>query len=101
MKRAVAVLLPALLLTGCAPATVDSAYVSTVRESVPALAELPDEELTKIGHQVCGMLDDRGFEDGMVEFIRVAKTVGMTAGEAGSVAGAASAAYCTEHADEF
>jgi hypothetical protein len=100
MKRAVALLLPALLLVGCAPTT-DDAYLSTVRENVPALAEAADEELTKVGHQVCGMFEDRGFEDGMVEFIRVAKESGLSASEAGAVAGAASAAYCPDHADNF
>jgi hypothetical protein len=100
MKRAVALLLPVLLLTGCA-GTADSAYLSTVRENVPALAEAADDELTRVGQQVCGMFDDRGFEDGMVEFIRVAKESGLSASEAGTVAGAASAAYCPEHADNF
>ena len=100
MKRAVAVLLSVLLLTGCAPSA-DGAYLSTVRENVPALADAADAELTEVGQQVCDMLDDRGFEDGMVEFIRIAKESGLDASEAGTLAGAASAAYCPEHADNF
>jgi hypothetical protein len=101
MKRLIAVLLPVLLLTGCAAPSAEDAYVSLVREGVPALAEAGTAELTKVGHQVCDILKDRGFTDGMVEFIRIAKESGLTAAEAGRVAGAASVAYCDEYADEF
>jgi hypothetical protein len=100
MKRVLAVLFPVLLLTGCAAPSVDDAYVSAVRE-VPALAEAGAADLTKLGRQVCGILEDRGFEAGLTEFIRIAKETGMTAAEAGRVAGAASVAYCDEYADEF
>jgi hypothetical protein len=102
MKRAMAVLVPVLLLlTGCAAPSVDDAYVSVVREGVPALADAGAAELTKLGHQVCDILEDRGFEAGLTEFIRIAKETGITAAEAGHVAGAASVAYCDEYADEF
>ena len=101
MKRALAVLVPVLLLAGCSAAPADNAYLSTVRESVPALADLPDDELEDIGQQVCGILDDRGFDAGMVEFVRIAKEVGLSASDAGKVAGAASGTYCPEHANNF
>jgi hypothetical protein len=100
MKRVLAVLLPVLLLTGCAAPSVDDAYVAVVRE-VPALADAGAADLTKLGRQVCDILEDRGFEAGLTEFIRIAKETGMTAAEAGRVAGAASVAYCDEYADEF
>jgi hypothetical protein len=100
MKRVLAVLLPVLLLTGCAAPSVDDAYVAAVRE-VPALADAGVADLTKLGRQVCDILEDRGFGDGLTEFIRIAKETGMTAAEAGRVAGAASVAYCDEYADEF
>jgi hypothetical protein len=101
MKRALAVLVPVLLLTGCAAPTPDDAYLSTVRESIAAVASSPDEDLIRLGNQVCDLFDAGGFTDGMIELIRLAKENGMTAAEAGKLAGAATGAYCPEYADNF
>jgi hypothetical protein len=101
MKRALVVLVSVLLLTGCAAPTADSAYLSTVRESIPALADVPDEDLTGLGAKVCDLFDTGGFTDGLTEFIARAKDYGFTAKEAGGIAGAATAAYCPEYSDGF
>jgi hypothetical protein len=101
MRRAIAVLLPVLLLTGCAPTTPDAAYLASVRESIPALQGVADDELTSLGHSVCDLFDAKSFDAGMVSVIVQMKKIGLTAKDAGAIAGAATGAYCQKYSSDF
>lgn len=98
MKRAIVVLLPVLLLAGCSAPSADDAYLSTVRESIPAFEDAPDDELIELGKGICDLFDDYGFDAGFDEFVSES---GESSDSAGAVAGAAVGAYCPEYADEF
>lgn len=90
-----------LALSGCAAETPDSAYLSTLRESVPALSDVPDDELTGLGHQVCEMFDQQGFGTAMPKFIKQADGAGISSSGAGLIAGSAVGAYCPEYSNNF
>ena len=99
MKRAIAVLLPALLLVGCAAQSAEGAYLSTLRASIPALREVPDADLIDLGKNLCELLDAGGYYDGMAEFIEQAESSGLNADNTGDIARAAITAYCPEYSD--
>jgi len=102
MTRTLGILaVTALLLTGCSTTTPDDAYLETIRESAPELEAVDDTELIGLGHDICDMFDQRGFNDGMIELVSLAKNSGINAGGAGRLAGAATGAFCTEHAENF
>lgn len=101
MRRAMILLLPLLLLTGCSAPTPDTAFVSTVKESVPVLADSNDQELVALGEQVCALFDDYGFDAGFVEIVSEWKDAGISTGEAGTIIGAATGAYCPEYSDNL
>lgn len=88
-------------VTGCAPATPESAYLSTVRDEIPALSGESDADLIDLADFVCDAFQTVGFDDGMTRVIDLAKSAGMTAGEAGTIAGASAAAYCPEFEESF
>lgn len=91
----------AIALAGCAQTSPADAFISSVRESVPQFAEATSAEITDLGEQVCGVIDAGDGYDGLVAFIEDAKQSGLSATEAGSVAGAAVAAYCPEFSELF
>ena len=100
MRRALVVLLPVLLLAGCASSP-DATYLSSVRQGIPALVEVPDKDLTHLGHQLCDALDTRGFDDGMAMFITESAKAGLNADNVRNISRAAVTAYCPEFSDDF
>lgn len=101
MNRAIAVLLPVLLLAGCTAPDAEDAYLSTVRENIPGLEEVADADLTELAQNVCDTFDDRGFAEGMPLLVEQVTQAGFTAEDAGVIAGSAVGAYCPEYSEEF
>lgn len=94
-------MLIALALTGCSEQSSDSAYLSSLRASEPALAEVPDDDLIAVGQGACDLFDEQGFDAGLSSLIDRSAGAGISSSGAGQIAGAATAAYCPEYSDEF
>jgi hypothetical protein len=91
----------ALAATGCTAETPDSAYLSTLRESEPALVDVPDDDLIAVGQGACDLFDEQGFDAGMDQFVAQSAGAGISSSGAGQIAGAATGAYCPEYASDF
>ena len=76
--------------------SVDDAFMSTVRESIPGLRDAPDADVIALGHKVCDFFDEYGIEKGFPELIK-----NMGGDEAASISGPAVGAYCPEYSDYF
>jgi len=102
MSRALALLLPVLLLTGCAPPSAEAVYLSIVNDSTLQLKEVPDDDdIKEMGRDFCAYLNAEGFEDGMSDFIDNLQALGLTADKAGDIGRAAIAAYCPAYSRYF
>lgn len=103
MSRALALLLPVLLLTGCAPPSAEAVYLSMVKDStLMQLKEVPDDDdIKEMGRDFCAYLEAEGFEDGMAYFIANFQALGLTADKAGDIGRAAIGAYCPEYSSYF
>ena len=85
--------------------TTDEEYLELVREELPELDEMPDEDLISTGHEICGIFEDYGSTPGTlvdaVEGFSSATGGLLDFEETAFLFGAAAVSYCPEVVDQM